>query len=343
MPRVSVCIPTYNGSTYLKECLDSIISQTFKDIEILIVDDHSADNCIEIAQSYADQDNRFRIVINDKNLGLVRNWNQCVLLSRGEWIKFLFQDDLLEPNCIEKMLSVCCDNTEMVVCKRQIIFEDDTEELKNEFYRYIENHNMDKIFDNEKEISAEMFCCKVLDNMVYNFIGEPTAVMLNRRVFYKYGMFNPNLISLCDLEYWLRVGTNSGLVYIPEILAQFRRHRKGATFIDEKSRRFRMQIDNLVCLHEFIFNPIFKQLRYYAENSQPAVNLNQIFASRVKAAYKKARRIARNRKCRNTQPLEELKEISLLYAGFKIIKKIPLSLRLAKYRCNIRNIFISQK
>lgn len=106
-PYVSVCIPTYNGGKYIRECIESILVQTYSDFEILIVDDKSSDETIEVVEEFAKRDKRIRIVRNQQNLGLVKNWNRCVELSEGEWIKFLFQDDLLAPDCIEELINAC--------------------------------------------------------------------------------------------------------------------------------------------------------------------------------------------------------------------------------------------
>lgn len=340
MPFVSICIPTYNGASYLKACLDSALAQTYSDFEVLVLDDQSTDHSLQIAQNYAMRDPRVRVECNKENLGLVRNWNRCALLARGEWIKFLFQDDLLEPNCLEKMLEVSDSNTSMVVCRRNFIFEDDSSELKDVFQRYIHSYNMDKIFPDETAISAERFCKAVLDNLCENFVGEPTAVLLHRSVFNRFGLFNPHLISICDLEYWIRVGSHTGLTYVPETLAHFRRHYKGATFKDEKSRRFRLYLDKPICLYNFVFDPLYAPLRLYASRCQPPVNLNQLFAGKVKDAWKVARQATGDRLNPDPSQLEEMKEISRLFPGFRIVKKIPLSVRFSKYRWKIQN-FVS--
>src|SRR5215468_6023153 len=96
-PKVSVCIPTYNGAAYLSECLESVMRQTFAAIEILIVDDGSSDSSASIAQQYTRADKRIRLFVNKKHLGLVSNWNHRVDLASREWIKFVFQDDILAP------------------------------------------------------------------------------------------------------------------------------------------------------------------------------------------------------------------------------------------------------
>ena len=104
-PIVSICIPTYNGAKYLRECLDTVLSQTFTDFEVLLVDDQSSDETLSIAQEYAAKDTRIYVKQNEQNLGLVGNWNCCIELAQGEWIKFVFQDDLIAPECLEKMLA----------------------------------------------------------------------------------------------------------------------------------------------------------------------------------------------------------------------------------------------
>ena len=93
MPVVSVCIPTYNGAAYLSQCLDSVMQQTCQSMEILVVDDGSSDDSGAIAQRYEGVDRRVRVIANKEHLGLVENWNRCVDLANGEWIKFVFQDD----------------------------------------------------------------------------------------------------------------------------------------------------------------------------------------------------------------------------------------------------------
>ncbi len=98
-PRVSICIPTYNGKGHLKECLDSVRSQSFQDFEVVICDDQSSDGTLDFARELAQGDERFRFIPNPQRFGLVGNWNNCIALSRGDWIKFVFQDDIIAPTC----------------------------------------------------------------------------------------------------------------------------------------------------------------------------------------------------------------------------------------------------
>src|ERR1700709_90296 len=94
--RLSVCIPVYNGERYLDECLRSVRDQTHADFEVVIVDDCSTDGTRDVVGHHAAQDERIRLSVNAHNRGLVGNWNRCLELASGEWIKFLFQDDVLD-------------------------------------------------------------------------------------------------------------------------------------------------------------------------------------------------------------------------------------------------------
>lgn len=94
-PRISICVPNINGRAYLAECVSSIRSQTLADYEVLICDDQSSDGTIDEVRRLADGDLPFRIISNPKRFGLVGNWNNCVEQARGEWIKFVFQDDVI--------------------------------------------------------------------------------------------------------------------------------------------------------------------------------------------------------------------------------------------------------
>ena len=97
-PLVSVCIPAYNGMAYLKDCLDSLLAQSFRDFELLIVDDASTDGTPEFVRQYLRREPRLRFYRNRANLGLVPNWSRCVRLARGEWLKFVFENSFLNMN-----------------------------------------------------------------------------------------------------------------------------------------------------------------------------------------------------------------------------------------------------
>ncbi len=100
--KVSVIIPVYNVEKYLRQCLDSVINQTLKDIEIICVNDGSTDNSLKILEEYASKDNRIKI-INKENGGLSSARNAGLAASEGKYIHFLDSDDYIDSKCYEKL------------------------------------------------------------------------------------------------------------------------------------------------------------------------------------------------------------------------------------------------
>ncbi|QBQ54495.1 glycosyltransferase family 2 protein [Nitrosococcus wardiae] len=312
-PTISICIPVYNGAQYLRACLDSALSQTFSDFEVLVVDDRSSDNSLDIAHDFAEQDPRIRIVRNKFNLGLVANWNRCVELAKGEWIKFLFQDDLLEPICLERMLAEANADTPIVVCQRGFLFEEMSAETREAYLRFLWPLSMGGVFDERGYITGMELAVATLKHVCLsagpqNFIGEPTAVMLHRSVFEHFGLFEPVLIQKCDLEMWLRVGLNKGLRYIPEMLAHFRIHGGAATANNRSRREFRM-----FCLDGIVTNTLLLYSKHYQIIQQLLRERGELGAQRWKLAhriewvYQQALRAARDPKNPDPSLLEDWK------------------------------------
>jgi glycosyltransferase involved in cell wall biosynthesis len=100
--KVSILIPVYNRETLIEETVQSAISQTYENIEIIIVDNKSTDNTWNILQNLATQDKRIKIFQNDTNIGPVRNWKRCIDEASGKYGKILWSDDLIAPVFLEK-------------------------------------------------------------------------------------------------------------------------------------------------------------------------------------------------------------------------------------------------
>ncbi len=116
MPKISVVVPIYNVEKYLRECLDSIINQTFKDIEIILVDDGSPDNCPQICDEYAEKDERVK-VIHKSNGGYGSAVNLGIEKATGEYIGIIESDDWIEPDMYEKLYKNAKENdTDITKC-----------------------------------------------------------------------------------------------------------------------------------------------------------------------------------------------------------------------------------
>lgn len=123
-PHVSIGLPVYNGERYLKDTLDSILTQTFKDFELIISDNASNDSTELICRDYSAKDSRVRYYRNSKNLGAPNNFNRTVELSSGLYFKWAAYDDLIEPSFLEKAVSILDNDPTVILCHCKILVID---------------------------------------------------------------------------------------------------------------------------------------------------------------------------------------------------------------------------
>ena len=144
MPKISILIPVYNVSEYLKICLDSVINQTERDLEIICVEDCSQDNSLEILREYANLDPRIRLLVHSENKGLCQSRKDAVLTAKGDFIIFLDSDDYLSLDA--------CQNLYYEISNRKVDFlQFGTELIPNENVP----HEMMQWIQNFMEPSAE--------------------------------------------------------------------------------------------------------------------------------------------------------------------------------------------
>ncbi|MDR1104050.1 MAG: glycosyltransferase [Endomicrobium sp.] len=108
-PKVSVIIPVYNTEKYLRQCLDSVVNQTLKDIEIICINDGSTDNSLQILNEYANKDNRI-VVINSTNEGAEASRNKGLVISNGKYLMFWDSDDFFELDALEEFYDTAEEN-----------------------------------------------------------------------------------------------------------------------------------------------------------------------------------------------------------------------------------------
>lgn len=238
MPLVSLCIPTFNSEKWISECLNSALAQTYEPLEILIVDDASSDGTLELARSLKDE--RIRVISNEQNLGLVRNWNRCVQLARGMFIKFLLHDDILYTDCVKRMMELFLsyDNLGLVFSERDIILESDADDKSaSEWLK--RNATLGPRFDSIRRVNSgrTLFAQQLRAGFRNNLVGEPSSVLVKKQCFKHLGPFNVKLWQICDMEMWLRVMFFYDVGFLPERLSAFRIHARSASFSNVKSRR----------------------------------------------------------------------------------------------------------
>jgi glycosyltransferase involved in cell wall biosynthesis len=266
--EVSFCIPCYNGETHLRAAVESVLAQQVNDFELILVDDASTDGTYGLACALAAQSDRIRIYRNDRNLGIVPNWNRCLEQARGEWIKFIFQDDLLAPECTNRLIqAIRKHKCRFAFCEREIRFEVG---IDPDFWGYFKRGliRFPDVFPGLGYVSAEELGNSFVAHLGRNFLGEPTCALLHRSCVYRYGPFNPQLTQVCDLEYWVRLGIHEGVALVPDSLATFRVHPSGTSNSSRVtiSKRFRRNVlDFLIMYSSFWFDPVYHPLRCLPE------------------------------------------------------------------------------
>lgn len=115
-PQISFGLPVFNGEKYLNEAIESILSQTFTDFELIISDNASTDRTGEICKEYASRDSRIRYHRNETNIGGARNQNLTIELGRGEYFHIGAHDDLLAPDLLARCVEVLENNSSVILC-----------------------------------------------------------------------------------------------------------------------------------------------------------------------------------------------------------------------------------
>lgn len=120
-PRVSVGLAVYNGEPFLRQAIESILAQTYRDFELILSDNASADRTAEICREYAARDSRIRYHRNPTNIGGVNNENQTFAMSRGAYFRLAAHDDVCAPTLLERCVEVLDSRPEVVLCHSAMV------------------------------------------------------------------------------------------------------------------------------------------------------------------------------------------------------------------------------
>lgn len=149
-PLISVIVPVYNVAEYLPECVDSIISQTYTNLEIILIDDGSTDDCPRICDEYASKDSRIR-VIHKKNGGLSDARNAGLDICTGEWIGFVDSDDFIAPDMYQQLYKAAISqNADVAVCQ--------SERYENGNFVNLNKNRKKELLHSKSEMINRMFC-----------------------------------------------------------------------------------------------------------------------------------------------------------------------------------------
>jgi glycosyltransferase involved in cell wall biosynthesis len=212
-PRVSICIPTYKGAATIGEAIDSVLAQTYTDFELIVVDDGSPDDTLGVVRARSDP--RLRVLQNDSNLGPQGNWNRCLSLARGPYVKLLPHDDLLHPECLARQVPVLeqdlAQQLSLVWCARDVIGPQGRVLLRGRGFPQARPGLVTR-----REVVRQSI------RRGTNLVGEPGAVLFRRELATRVGGFDQRFPYVIDLDYWLRLMAHGPGWYDPLALASFR-------------------------------------------------------------------------------------------------------------------------
>ena len=205
MTHVSTIIPAYNAGKYIQEAIESALAQTYRDLEVIVVDDGSTDDTRRILDEFAGR----VTVLRQENQGRAAACNAGAAMARGEWIAFLDADDIWLPTKTQSQLERCSTN---VMSHTNAWM----------FGPLLERELLTKEGDAE-------YRGRVLEQLlVANFITG-SSVMVRRDKFLAYGRFDPSYNSVQDWPLWLKICSEHELGYVDEPLVRYRLHAEATT------------------------------------------------------------------------------------------------------------------
>ncbi|WP_339847477.1 glycosyltransferase [uncultured Dokdonia sp.] len=257
-PLVSICIPTYNGASYLQEALDSVNAQTYEHIEVIISDDMSSDDTLVILERFCESSIIPIYILEHTPSGIGANWNHTLQNANGEFIKFLFQDDILAPECIEELVEVISASTRigLVASKRSFIVESSqTEEVDRWIAMY---GNLQASFEEQEKLTkldSDFIGREDFLDPPFNKVGEPPVTLFRKSLLDEIGFFDEDLRQILDYTFYYRVLKKYDIVILNKELAKFRLHDKQATNVNRHQ-----QIDDHERYDEILYNEFYSYL-----------------------------------------------------------------------------------
>lgn len=198
---VTVLMPVYNASTHLREAIDSILNQTFKNFELLIINDGSTDNSEQIIQSY--NDSRIRYVKNETNIRLIATLNKGIEMANGRYIVRMDADDISEPDRIQVQYDYMEQNPGVAICGSWFKMFGD----RNEIVKYVDGHY------------------PIMAKMLYQCHFCHPSVILRKEALLTFDVrFDPFFIHAEDYDFFTRIGERYKLANIQKVLVHYRTH-----------------------------------------------------------------------------------------------------------------------
>lgn len=265
-PLISIVIPAYNAEKTIRKTVESVLSQTYKNFELIIVDDNSKDKTVLIIKNFTDE--RITLHLNKNNLGFEGNWNKALSKARGKYIKLLPDDDIILPKALKLQMEVLekYSNIILVGSKRNIINEQDK-----------------IIMTRGVPLSRKLFCnykeaIRSIVRYGTNPIGEPGSTLFRASVLKAVPSFDGQYPHFIDLDFYSKILRHGDYYFIKEPLSNFRiwnrsysvsnkndNFNESIKFFEKivKENSFITVLDILICKINIYKNKFLKYLFYF--------------------------------------------------------------------------------
>lgn len=222
MPKVSVIIPNYNHAKYLPQRIESVLMQSLRDIEVIILDDCSPDNSREVIERYAGQDSRIQLVYNEQNSGnTFKQWNKGISYATGEYVWLAESDDYADPRFLELLVSKLDADQAIGIAYCDSWITDGENVINTNDKGYL--HWADA------QQWMHSFTCEGIDLVrrymsFINVIPNASAVVTRRSVLISVGPADTTYKLAGDWLYWGKILAITKVAYVAERLNYFRQH-----------------------------------------------------------------------------------------------------------------------
>ena len=308
-PIISVCIAAYNVGKYIEKCLSSVINQTLQNIEIIVVNDGSKDNTLDIIKKFAEKDKRI-IIVDEVNQGLGCARNSALKIAKGKYIHFFDGDDFIAPTFLEKMVSRAEKEAADVVISNHICFDDVT---GNELYRSTLPHTLIGSHLNIKnKPDLLMLPCHVWDKIYLRKIVE--------------NFIFPDRASGEDIPFWYQTILKAKSVTI--LREPLYHYRMNPNSVQTKAQNVLNCFNNMKTTEEFIASAPY-QIREYFEIFKQTLIGHMMYRARIALAsdktfrkefYRETKHFLRNNSVNLTEEMQKKKE--WFYCDFALMDKI---------------------
>jgi glycosyltransferase involved in cell wall biosynthesis len=211
LPVISVILPVYNGGSYLRQSLASVLSQSLTNFELLIMDDCSTDNSLNYLESL--NDSRITVIKNEKNQGLFKNLNQLVQLSKAPLVKLWAQDDIMFVDCLNEFVNFHALHPNIGFSYSKVIVIDENAEI---------------LHGEQKDETPEVVPFKThlkIACFTGSIAGNIANVCLNKAAFLKTSLFREDMKISGDFDMWVKLSKLSDIGFIKKPLIKLRAHK----------------------------------------------------------------------------------------------------------------------